>query len=79
MSDHDAPDNDAPERDAGSDPVDKAYVQAEAHLGDDDARAARRARVLGAVASEPATPISEPRPVRRQGGWRGGGWLAAAS
>jgi len=66
MSDHEA----AP------DPMDKAYVQAEGLLGDDDAaRAARRERVLAAVARatpEAAKPIL--RPV-----WRRGGLLVAAS
>jgi hypothetical protein len=68
MSDHDAPD-----------PIDKAYVQAEAMLDDEAARAARRARVLGAVAGEAgATPIVSARPQRRVS-WAAGGWLAAAS
>lgn len=78
MSDHDTPD-----------PIDKAYDQAEAMLSDDAARAARRARVLAAVAHEPAMaaasvaaapvaahPISAPQ-VRRSV-WRRNGWLAAA-
>ena len=39
------------------DPVDKAYVEAEAMLSDDAARAARRAQVLAAVARE---PVAEP-------------------
>jgi hypothetical protein len=63
MSDHDA----AP------DPMDKAYAQAEAVLGDEAARAARRERVLAAVAREPASS-----PSVRRSGWRRGGWLAAA-
>ena len=63
----------------GRDPIDEAYIQAEALLGDDDARAARRARVLAAVARAPteplaALPVSARRPARRYGGW-----LAAAS
>jgi len=68
MSDHDAPD-----------PIDKAYAQAEAMLDDEAARAARRARVLGAVASDvqAAPPVSAP-PTRRLS-WAAGGWLAAAS
>jgi hypothetical protein len=73
-------DNDTPDNEIGPDPIDKAYVQAEAVLGD-DARAARRARVLAAVAREPAgalAPVSAQRPVRRPGGWIRGGWLAAA-
>lgn len=68
MSDHDAPD-----------PIDKAYAQAEAMLDDEAARAARRARVLGAVASDAgAAPIVSAPPQRRVS-WAAGGWLAAAS
>lgn len=70
MSDHDA----AP------DPVDKAYAQAEAVLDDEAARAARRARLLGAIAREveaPAPAVSPPSRSRLS--WRGGGWLTAAS
>jgi hypothetical protein len=40
------------DHDAAPDPIDKAYVQAEALLSDEEARAARRARVLAAVARE---------------------------
>jgi type IV secretory pathway VirB10-like protein len=65
MSDHDA----AP------DPIDDAYVQAEALLSDEEARAARRARVLAAVAREAAAPA----PTVRGPAWRRGRWLAAAS
>jgi len=54
------------------DPIDKAYVQAEARLDDAAARAARRARVLGAVAAEPVAQPT-PRPA-----WGRGGWLVAA-
>jgi translation initiation factor IF-2 len=64
MSDHDA----AP------DPMDKAYIEAEAVLSDEAARAARRARVLAAMAGEPAVaspPASRPA-------WARGRWLAAA-
>jgi hypothetical protein len=60
------------------DPVDDAYRQAEALLSDDDARAARRAKVLAAVAREAPAPSREPRrgvAGRRQ--WAG--WLVAAS
>jgi hypothetical protein len=63
--------------DAMPDPVDKAHAQAEAMLGDDDARAARRARVLAAVARQQAASPA-PLPARRPA-WRPGGWLAAAS
>jgi hypothetical protein len=46
MSD-DAPGHDLPD---GPDPIDAAYAEAEAVLSDDAARAARRERVLAAVA-----------------------------
>ena len=69
MSDHDA----AP------DPIDKAYAQAEAVLSDERARAARRARVLAAVASEPAEPAAMWAPPIQQRAWRRRGWLVAAS
>jgi hypothetical protein len=74
MSDHDAP-----EHNIGPDPMDKAYAQAEAVLRDDDARAARRARVLAAVARETQTspPAVSPPPIRHSA-WRHGRWLAAA-
>lgn len=69
MSDHDET----------SDPMDKAYAQAEAMLNDDDARAARRARVLGAVATQTPAPspaaVAPPSPQRR---WPRGRWLIAA-
>ena len=56
------------------DPIDQAYVRAETVLSDDEARTARRARVLAAMAREPmATPAVSPRspwrPARRPGGW----------
>ena len=57
------------------DPMDKAYAEAEAMLSDDAARAARRARVLAAVA---AAPPAEASPARSPGIWRRGGALAAA-
>lgn len=60
-----------------TDPMDTAYVQAESVLEDDAARAARRARVLAAVAETAVTPTAEPAPSRT--GWRHGGWLVAAS
>ena len=74
MSDHDTPD-----------PIDQAYDQAEAMLNDEASRAARRARVLAAVAHQPAIaaaasvaapPVSAPEP--RRSVWRRNGWLAAA-
>jgi hypothetical protein len=59
------------------DPIDQAYVEAEAVLSDEAARAARRGRVLAAVArqdaSGPAASAARPRL------WRRGGWLVAAS
>jgi hypothetical protein len=64
---------------AAPDPMDKAYVQAEAVLSDEDARAARRARVLAAVAREPVTPLAASSPSVRRPAWRRGGWLVAAS
>lgn len=68
MSDHDA----AP------DPIDEAYVQAEALLSDDEARTARRTRVLAAVAHEGATPAASSTATQRPA-WGRGRWLAAAS
>src|SRR5580693_4495997 len=68
-----------PDRDTAQDPIDDAYVRAEAALSDDEARAARRARVLAAVTSEPtAPPAASTRPTRRPVA-APGGWLAAAS
>jgi hypothetical protein len=58
------------------DPIDRAYAKAEAMLNDDEARAARRARVLAAVASQPAAPVETAR--RSSLLWRRGGWLVAA-
>ncbi|HEY1752919.1 MAG TPA: hypothetical protein VGG29_16800 [Caulobacteraceae bacterium] len=63
--------------DAAPDPIDRAYVEAEAVLSDDAARTARRARVLAAVAREGAPQA--PAPIARPGLWRRGGWLVAAS
>src|SRR5476649_969347 len=68
MSDHDTPD-----------PMDRAYAQAEAILGDEAARAARRARVLAAVAREAATPPAHSSPAIKRPAWRSGRWLVAAS
>ena len=48
-------------------------------MSDDHARAARRARVLAAVAREPATPPAMALAPMRRSAWRRGGWLAAAS
>ena len=70
------------------DPVDKAYLEAEAELNDEAARAARRAWVLAAVAAEHAAPLASsletaaPPAIRRPAwlgsSWPRGGWLAAA-
>ena len=61
------------------DPIDEAYVRAEALLSDDAARAARRERVLAAVGREPAAAAVAPAPRRRLPPvLRRGGWLAAA-
>jgi hypothetical protein len=62
MSDHETPD-----------PVDKAYLEAQAALADDAARAERRARVLTAVAAE-ASPVAPKRTMA----FGRGGWLVAA-
>jgi len=64
-----------PDRDDRPDPIDEAYVRAEAALDDAAARAARRARVLGAVA---AAETKTPAPAVRRPLRRSGGWLAAA-
>jgi hypothetical protein len=61
------------------DPIDEAYVRAEALLADEAARAARRERILAAVGREPAVAAPAPAPPRRRAPvWRRGGWLAAA-
>jgi hypothetical protein len=76
MSDHEAP-----EHGAGPDPIDKAYAEAEALLNDDDGRAARRARVLAAIAREtmrPAAPLRTSRLAWARLAWRREAWLAAA-
>jgi hypothetical protein len=62
--------------DAMPDPIDQAYVEAEAVLNDEVARAARRARVLAAVARRGALDAAEPAAQPRL--WRRGGWLVAA-
>jgi hypothetical protein len=72
MSDRDTPEHEPLDRD----PVDRAYLQAEAMLDDGRARAARRARVLAAVAAAPAA--GGPSAQRRSYFGRGG-WLIAAS
>lgn len=69
-----------PDRDPASDPTERAYVEAEAMLHDEAARAARRARVLGAVGAQAPAPqpvVSQPSNRRFLAGR--GGWLAAAS
>ncbi|HEY3948606.1 ankyrin repeat domain-containing protein [Phenylobacterium sp.] len=68
-----------PDRDTMPDPMDKAYVQAEAVLDDAAARAARRARVLAAVAAEPAATPAAAEPLRPRRALGRGGWLIAAS
>jgi hypothetical protein len=65
--------------DAAPDPMDKAYAQAEALLNDERDRAARRARVLAAVAREPAPPPAVVSPSTGRAAWARGGWLVAAS
>jgi hypothetical protein len=71
------------DRDTAPDPIDKAYRLADALVADEPARAARRARVLGAVARAPeqgmtAAPAPSRTPVGRYV-WRGSGALMAAS
>jgi hypothetical protein len=58
------------------DPIDKAYVEAEAVLSDEAARSARRAQVLAAVARRGAADAAAS--ARRPRAWRRGGWLVAA-
>jgi hypothetical protein len=74
-----------PDRDPMPDPMDKAYVEAETMLSDDNARAERRARLMDAVAMESApaaaaaaaapTPSA---PTPRRFSLRRSGWLMAA-
>ena len=64
MSDHDGK----------PDPIDQAYAEAQAVLADEAARAARRARVLGAVAKAPAAPAADAPPVTQPRGWGQGAW-----
>ncbi|HLZ75644.1 ankyrin repeat domain-containing protein [Phenylobacterium sp.] len=73
MSDHDTPGHD----ESVPDPMDRAYAQAEAMLDDAQARAARRARVLAAVAADSVE--AETPPARPRAAWGRGGWLIAAS
>jgi hypothetical protein len=64
--------------DAKPDPMDKAYAEAEALLNDERERAERRARVLAAVASEPAAAPEAASRSTGRGAWARGGWLVAA-
>ncbi|HLK26732.1 MAG TPA: ankyrin repeat domain-containing protein [Caulobacteraceae bacterium] len=68
-----------PENHEARDPIDAAYVQAEALLDDEAARAERRARMLAAIASGPAASASPPAARAPRSGWRSGRWLAAAA
>jgi hypothetical protein len=67
----------------GRDPMDEAYLRAEQALDDEAARAARRARVLAAVAKDAAAapaPAPSPRgPIRRYGGWLAAAGVAGLS
>lgn len=64
--------------DPAPDPIDKAYLEAEAVLSEDEAaRRARRDRVLAAVADQRAAEA--PATAGRRSLWRDGGWLVAAS
>jgi hypothetical protein len=64
------------------DPIDVAYAKAEALLGDDEGRLARRARVLAAVAKEAAAQgrrsPGQPKSIWRGGPPRWAGAVAAA-
>lgn len=68
-----------PDHKDAPDPMDRAYVEAEAMLDDAGARAARRARVLTAVAGEQARASAVSPHPKRRAAWGHGGWLAAAS
>lgn len=73
--------SDPHDHDAGPDPIDAAYDRAEALLDDEAARAARRARVLAAVAQDAAPAQAPARREARAWGrraWGRGGWLVAA-
>jgi hypothetical protein len=61
------------------DPIEKAYTQAEELLDDSNSRAARRARILGAVAQEPVDHTAPNLSSHRRPAWWRGDWLAAAS
>ncbi|HEY1562775.1 MAG TPA: ankyrin repeat domain-containing protein [Caulobacteraceae bacterium] len=61
------------------DPIDRAYTQAEELLDDSNSRAARRSRILGAVAQEPLAHTAPNLSSHRRPAWRRGDWLAAAS
>ena len=62
------------DEDLSPDPVDKAYAQAEALLGDEAARGSRRAKVLAAVAETAAPAVRAQRPAA----WPRAVWLTAA-
>lgn len=64
--------------DAKPDPMDEAYLQAEALLSDEAARAARRAQVLAAAVREAAPAPVASRASRLRPALQRGGWLAAA-
>ena len=70
-----------PDQDDIHDPMDEAYLHAEQVLDHEEARAARRTRVLAAVAQEQAAaPASSARrPVRRYGGWLAAACVAGLS
>lgn len=90
MSDPDAPNDPNGDGAVTRTPLDEAYSEAEAMLRDEDGRAARRDRVLAAVAAAQAVsePPSEPDlasaptapspPPARRTAWRPAPWLAAA-
>ena len=68
-----------PDHKDAPDPMDRAYVEAEAMLDDAAARAARRARVMAAVTGEQASARAASPHQKRRAAWGRGGWLAAAS
>jgi len=70
-----------PDVDDMNDPMEETYLRAEEALDEEAARAARRAKVLAAVAEDQArTPAPAPRgPMRRYGGWLAAACVAGIS
>lgn len=64
----------------GPDPMDAAYLRAEQAMDDEAERAARRGRLLAAVAPAPEAPAPPAwRPIRRYGGWLAAACVAGLS